>query len=345
MSNVFKRCRGASAITVLCTLCVFTAQAGSDSPSTVLAKVGDLSVTQADAESAVATQIEALNKQRHTLIEKGLKQAIADKLVSVEAAAQGITAAALLEREVQSKVAIPTDADIDAFYEKRKSDIKQPKEQVTSQIRQYLMQQPLQKRFKQFIDGLRDKHHVEMFFDPLRVAVDSVGFPSKGPDSAPITIVEFGDFQCPFCGRMERTLNQVMANYAGQIRLVYRQFPLDSIHPYAQKAAQASLCARDQGKFWQMHDAMMNDQRNLSLAQLKQKAVGVGMESGQFDSCLESDKYADQVARGLAAGQVAGVTGTPALFVNGRFLSGAMPYEQLADIIDDELRRHKAKQN
>ena len=135
------------------------------------------------------------------------------------------------------------------------------------------------------------------------------------------------------------TLDKVTETYGDQVRLVFRQFPLHSIHPQAQKAAEAALCANDQGKFWEMHDAMFGDQRNLDVAQLKSTAAGLELDATAFGQCLDSGQHAERVNSDLQAGMEAGVTGTPALFINGRFLSGAQPFEAISKVIDDELRR------
>jgi protein-disulfide isomerase len=132
------------------------------------------------------------------------------------------------------------------------------------------------------------------------------------------------------------TLEQVKQNYGDKVRLVFRQFPLN-IHPNAQKAAEASLCANDQGKFWEMHDLMFAAQRQLTVENLKEKAQRLELDTAAFGQCLDSDKYAAQVQADLEAGMQAGVTGTPAMFINGIPISGAVPYEQLAQVIDAEL--------
>ncbi len=134
-------------------------------------------------------------------------------------------------------------------------------------------------------------------------------------------------------------LHQVVDTYKDKVRLQYRQFPLNSIHPLAQKAAEASLCANEQGKFWEMHDAMFGDQQGLAVDKLKEKATALGLEADQFASCLDTGKMAAAVSTDLQAGSAAGVNGTPAIFVNGRMLSGAQPYEAIAKVIDEELKR------
>ncbi len=304
----------------------------------VLAKVGDQPILRAEVEEKVASGLRELDQKRHQLLEQGLEQAVREKLVELAAAERGVSSEALLEQEVEAKLSPVTDEQVDQFYEARKAQIPQPKAQVADQIREYLGQQQGAQVYTAFIDSLRGKHAVETFLDPLRVQVAAAG-PAKGPADAPVTIVEFSDFECPFCSRVVPTLDKVSASYGDKVRIVFRQFPLSSIHPNAQKAAEASLCANEQDKFWAMHDSMFAAQKELSVDALKKKAGEIELDTDRFAECLDSSRYAQQVAQDLAAGQAAGVSGTPALFINGRFLNGAQPYEAVAKVIDDELRR------
>jgi protein-disulfide isomerase len=167
----------------------------------------------------------------------------------------------------------------------------------------------------------------------VEVAADG---PSKGDPNAPVTIVEFSDFECPFCGRAEDAVNKVMDTYKGKVRLVYRDYPLE-FHAKAQKASEAALCAGDQGKYWEMHAKLFANQKALEPAQLKQHAKEVGVDSGKFDKCLDGGDKKQDVDKHKKAGEEAGVTGTPAFFINGRPLTGAQPFEKFKEIIDHEL--------
>jgi protein-disulfide isomerase len=314
---------------------------GEAAASDVVATVGDVTITESDLEEVVSSELKRLERERHQLFEQALENLVSAKLLEVEAAARGISTEALVEAEVSGKVGEVSDEQVDEFYESRKAQINQPKEQVAPQIRQFLQQQQLQELQADLIASLRDKHEVTEYLEPLRIAVDDPQAPAAGPADAPVVIVEFSDFQCPFCSRVVPTLERIREAYGDKVRLVFRQFPLHRIHPQAQKAAEASLCARDQGKFWEMHDAMFADQRALSVPQLKETATEVGLEADAFAECLDSGRYEDQVDEDLQAGVEAGVSGTPALFVNGRFLSGAQPYDAIAKLIDDELERQE----
>ena len=154
-----------------------------------------------------------------------------------------------------------------------------------------------------------------------------------------MTIVEFSDFQCPFCKQVVPTLTQVRSRYGEKVKLVYRDFPIDGLHPQARKAAEAARCAQDQGKFWDYHDALFANAPKLSLGQLKTYAQQVGLDLPSFERCLASGTHAAAVQKSVDEGIRLGVTGTPAFFINGEFVSGAQPVESFARVIERELAR------
>jgi protein-disulfide isomerase len=165
--------------------------------------------------------------------------------------------------------------------------------------------------------------------------------PVRGNPKAPVTVVEFSDFQCPYCVRARPTVNRVRETYGVKVRWVFRHFPLD-FHAQAQKAGEAAACAGEQGKFWEMHDLLWANTAKLQVADLKGHAATLGLDAPRFGQCLDSGRYSGLVAADLQAGQGYGVSGTPAFFVNGRPLVGAQPFDAFAQVIDDELQRPAA---
>lgn len=162
--------------------------------------------------------------------------------------------------------------------------------------------------------------------------------PAWGPADAPVTIVEFGDYQCPYCKRFyDETFPAIKAAYEGRVRFVYRDFPLTSIHPYAQKAAEASECADDQGRFWDYHDVLWANQGALDIASLKAYAAQLGLDMATFDDCLNSGKNAQEVQKDHSDGASYGVPGTPTFFINGVKLVGAQPFSSFQAVIDPLL--------
>jgi len=155
----------------------------------------------------------------------------------------------------------------------------------------------------------------------------------RGNKNAKITIVEFSDYQCPFCVRFHETMKQVMAKYPTQVRWVFKHFPLESIHPYAKKAAMAAECAGEQNKFWEYTDEIFANQTRLNDAYLSTAAKNLKLDAKKFDSCLSSEKYANKVNADLQQGQAYGVRGTPGSFINGTTIPGAVPFEQIDSMI------------
>lgn len=154
-----------------------------------------------------------------------------------------------------------------------------------------------------------------------------------GNKNAKVTLIEYSDFECPYCERHNPTLKAILQQYPQDVRLVYRHYPL-SFHPNAQKAAEASECAGKQGKFWEMHDKIFEaNPSGLSVAVYKRLAGEIGLNQGQFDSCLDSGEMAARVAEDIASGNDAGVSGTPATFVNGSLVEGAVPLAQFQSAV------------
>ncbi len=160
--------------------------------------------------------------------------------------------------------------------------------------------------------------------------------PIKGPANAPVTIIAFSDFQCPFCSRVVPTLKQIEDTYKGKVRIAFRNFPL-GFHDKAQLAAEASLAANEQGKFWQMHDKLFENQQQLDRPSLEKYAADLGLNMGKFKAALDSGKFKDQVAKDTAQGTSVGITGTPSFVVNGELLVGAQPFEKFKTAIDGAL--------
>lgn len=175
---------------------------------------------------------------------------------------------------------------------------------------------------------------------PPRVVAASVDDdPFWGSEDAPVTIIEFSDFQCPFCSRFfSQTYPQIKQEYEGKVRFVYRDFPLTSIHENAQKAAEAAECADEQGKFWEYHDMLFSNSQALDDASLKSYASQLGLDSNAFNQCLDSGKYTEEVQKDYQEGISYGVTGTPAFFINGVSIIGAQPYANFKAVIDAALQ-------
>ena len=340
--------------TIFLLLLLAPALACAQSGQKPLAVVNGETLTEEQVLAAAAKEIESLDtrklvfeaehaRNKHAAIEKALNGLLEEKLLTAEAAKRGISKQELVKAEVEGKAELPTDQEVSAFYEANKERINGAFNDIAPQIREYLLDQKRDQAFNVFIAGLKRDYKVEYLLEVPRAEIATAGYPSHGPANAPVTIVEFSDFECPFCKNLYPTMKLVENTYADKVRVVFRQFPLTTLHPNAQKAAEASLCANDQQRFWEFHDAMFQDQGNLTVAGLKQKAVQLNLDEATFGSCLDSGKHAEAVRKDIAEGARLGITGTPATFINGRYLNGALPYADFVKIIEEELQKASSK--
>lgn len=172
--------------------------------------------------------------------------------------------------------------------------------------------------------------------EPVPSGVDASGAQYRGTDGAKVVIVEFSDFQCPYCAQAEPTIERLLREHAGKVKLVYRHYPLP-MHENAFISAEASECAADAGKFWEMHDVMYANQQMLDAAGLKKLASQIGLDGNAFAACLQSGKYAEKVEKDMADGKLFGVQATPTFFIGGQMFEGA-PYDKMKAAIEEELK-------
>ncbi len=314
-------------------------------PNDVVAMVGSASITLADVDQKAmqSTANEFGNTKLVFAIYEARRNAIeeiaGEKLIEMEAKARGTTTAELIDKEITSKIQAVTEADVVAWYNANQSRVQGATlEQVKTPIRNLLTQQRSANAYQTFVEQLKLKTPVRVSLEPPRQKIATADSPSQGPASAPIELVEFSDFQCPYCFRAHPTVTQVLNTYGNKVRFVYRNYPLPS-HPNARPAAEAAQCANEQGQFWAYHDRLFADQSKLSDADLKSSAAALGMDASKFNACFDSHKYKARVDADMQAGNEAGVNGTPAFFINGRMLSGAQPFDEFKKVIDEELTR------
>lgn len=320
--------------------------------SKALASVDGVTITEKQARDYVADDLFELELQdlrsraqaarnERQLLQRAVDSIIEDRLLQAEASKRGVSLEELISTEIDQKVPETTSEEIDLFYQVNRDRIRGSKEQLSTQIGNYIKEQKEKTVRAALVSRLEGEHKVTRNIEPFRAVVQPEGRPSLGPSSAPVTLILFSDFQCPYCKSFSATLHEIVRRYGEKVRLVFRQYPLNDIHPDAQRAAEASLCANRQGKFWEMHDLLFEDQENLREESLKAKAGQLGLDQTAFASCLAAGRHAADVIADLRAAASAGVEGTPSVLVNGRYLHGNVPFEQIAAVIDDELKRKK----
>jgi protein-disulfide isomerase len=337
-------CGGSEAASTPAPTTELPAPAADHTGEAALAVVAGQEITLADLQDAIGNQLAQMDfqyrSQRHQVIDAAMRRAVRDQLLAAEAEQRGTTVEALLDEVVGVDLAV-TEDDVRMFYLQNQARLQgRIYEQIAPQIRQYLEDQVRQSAIEEFTDGIAGEHGVAYLLAPLRVELHITGAPATGPVDAPITLVEFSDFECPYCESFLPTLKRVQEEYGEQVNVVFLHFPLREIHPNAQKSAEASMCAFEQGKFWEAHDLYFAERANLTVADLKEKAGRLGLDTAAFESCLDSGKYVEYVQADVDTGIAVGVDGTPAIFINGRPLpGGAVPFEMVAELIDDELER------
>jgi protein-disulfide isomerase len=320
-------------------------QAPAQTQDAVVAEVGGRKITLKEVderwqsidpgERARVTQL--MYQHRRNVID----QMVGDLVIEDAAKAANLSVPQYLEQETQKRLQPITDADVQQFFEANKDRAQgRTLDQLRQPIQEFLVSQRQQQARAQLIGDLSTKGNtVRVLLDPPRQEIEvEATDPIKGPAGAPITIVEYSDYQCPFCARVNPTLERVMQTYGDKVKIVFKDFPLPN-HPEAPKAAEAAHCAGEQGKYWELHDRLFANQQALQVPQIKQYATALELDMNAFTQCLDSGKHAERVAENMKAGEALGVQSTPTLYVNGRPVVGAQPFEFFKAIIDEELAR------
>lgn len=320
-------------------------ETGAKEPD-ILATVKGEPITMADVRSRVGDALDKIETQyqrsRSKTIDSTIQTILRDRVLDAEAKRQGKTFDELVQSE--SGVSLePTELDVSNWYSENLGRVGgRSLDQVRPQIVAYLRDQRRKDAVLKLQERLDTEYEVKLHFEPYRMTFNNAGAPTLGKPGAPVTVVEFSDFECPYCQSFAPTLKQIEKEFGDKVHIVYRQYPIPSLHPNAFKAAEASLCANEEGKFWEYHDVMFREQKSLSVADLKEKARRLGLNAKRFEGCLDSGKYVEQVQNDQKEGMRAGITGTPTIFVNGLLVEGgAVPYETIAALINRELARVK----
>jgi protein-disulfide isomerase len=319
--------------------CAQPSEEPSSSQSGIAARFGDTVITEAEVEEKAGGQLVGLYQQIFQAKDQQLRFMIFEQLVDEAAAAEGISREAYLEREVAGKIPEPNDAQIQQVINQYRSQLPPDEAQARQQVVAFLKQQMGQ----QYETGLRtrlfDAAGVEILLDPPRVNPVIEAFnPLRGSADAPVVLIEYTDYQCPYCDRAQPTITAVLERYGDSVVHVFKNLPLP-MHQQATLAAEAALCAADQGKFWELHDWLFANKTNISHDTLVAQAEVIGVDLPVFTECVDSRVHMDEVQADAAEAASFGIRGTPGFVVNGRILTGAQPLDAFIDVIDDELRR------
>lgn len=321
--------------------------AGDVAPDAVVATWDGGQITYGELHEKIKAQLIQMESEyltnRYAAESSAVEQMMIEQMLEAEAKKRGMDGIeALLKIEVEDKVTAPTEQEIQEFYTVMQRQLRgAPLESVREQVVAELVRRKQAEIAQAFITQLKEAANGSTslpYPDLPRVEVSADDDPFLGTDGAPITIIQFAEYQCPYCGKAGEAVDQVLENYPGKIKMVYRDFPL-SFHPRAIPAAVAANCAGEQGKYWEMHRLLMSNQRALEESDLTGHAAALSLDMEKWNTCRADPAQEAEVTADMEDGAAVGVSGTPAFFINGIMLSGAMPYERFQELIDRELER------
>jgi protein-disulfide isomerase len=307
------------------------------------AKIGDEIITDDYLIGDDKLDFFELKKREYDLKMDRLNKLLVEKLIGAEAKKANMSLDDYIAKKVTGDIKI-SDKEYKNFVAEKHIPESQINPQIKERIMSYLQGTKKQDLINAYVAKLTKGKPVEVYFSKpkMQVKVDVGQAPVFGKKDAPITIVEFSDFQCPFCSRAAETVTQLKKKYGNKIQLAFKHFPLP-MHQQARPASEASMCVNEQStdKFWKFHDAAFKNQDKLDKASLEKYAKDAGADMKKFNECIESKKFADYVQKDMEYGEKIGVKSTPTFFVNGQIVSGAVPIETFSEIIEEEMADKK----
>ncbi|MBI1944471.1 MAG: thioredoxin domain-containing protein [Deltaproteobacteria bacterium] len=279
----------------------------------------------------------------HGLRSRALDAYVTEQLVNAAAAKAGVEPDAWVRAEIEKRATVPTDAEIQGFYDSIRPPDAPPLEVVKQRVVMMMQQQRAEESARALFDGLKAAAKLERSLPDVRSPPRDIDLPAwagkKGAAGAKVRVVEFADYQCPYCSRAADAMRALAKRYGDRVEFAYRNFPLRSIHPDADRAAQAAQCAGRQGKFWEMHDKLYAAQNSLDAESMLAHGKELGLDVAKLESCISKGETAAEVEADLKEATDLGIEGTPSFFVNGRPHLGNPSEEALAAAIDAELAR------
>lgn len=319
---------------------LFGVSARAQTPETVLARVNNVEIFLKEVDDSVATQIYPLQQQLYAIRKAALENLVTRRILESEAAARGIAVEELRKQLTHGEINV-TQAQVEELYKQNASFFaSMSPDEARERLRLDLENQARMKNYRAGLDGLRKKWTVSIDFSPpvFVSELDDGLSPVKGSASPKVTIVEFSDFECPFCRQVQTTLKQIMETYAGEVRLVFKHLPLEG-HRYSMPAALAAYCAAEQDRFWQFHDELFS-KTDLSPPGLEQIAASLGLGLPKFQACLNSEQSRAAIIKDLEAARLFRIDSTPSFIVNGKLIKGALSFAEFQKIIEQETGRN-----
>ena len=318
-------------------LLLLGASARGQTPETVLASVNGHPITLKQVDESMATQIYPLQQQLYAIRKAALENLVTAKILQSEAAARGISIEELRRQLTLGEINVAR-AQIDEAYTQNKSFFaSMSPDEARERLRLDLENQARMKYYRTGLEALRKKWTVELSFNAPEFVLDLDDgvSPAKGSTKPAVTIVEFSDFECPFCSEVQNTLKQVMQTYGKDVRLVFKHMPLEG-HRNSLPAARAAYCAAEQDRFWQFHDALFAS-RNLSPALFEEIANDLGLGLPKFRACLDSEHSRTAIVKDIETARLFRIESTPSFIINGKLIKGAVSFADFQKIIEREL--------
>lgn len=305
----------------------------------VLATFAGAAVTAEQAESILGPQLARARQQEYEVLSEGLRDHAFKELQAREANRLGISLEELYAKKVTEAVPEPAKDEVDGVLTQYRDRLPPDDNEARQQVVSFLKGQQTHLREQAWKGELLAASGFRLLVDPPRMSLGpAAGDPVWGPADAPVTVFEFSDFQCPYCQRVQPTLKRLRTEYPGKVRMVFKQLPLP-MHQQARLAAEASLCANAQGKFWELHEWLFANQGGVTEEAVKKTAADLKLEVPAFEKCLAEHTFAGKVDADLALDEKLGVSSTPFFLINGRIVEGAQPFDAFKQILDDELAR------
>jgi protein-disulfide isomerase len=311
----------------------------------IVAKIGNDEITEDQLIGDAQLELMQLKKQEYDLKMSQLNKLVQERVLGAEAKKEGLASAEeyINKKILKGEIKI-NDAEFKKFVKEKNIPESNINDQVKERIFSYMKEQKRDELVTAHVAKLTKGNPVEVYFKKPKsnIQVDVGDSPFEGGENAKVTIVEFSDFQCPFCSRGAKSVSDVKKKYGNKVKIVFKNFPLP-MHKDAEPASQAAMCVNEQSKdkFWKFHDLLFANQDKLDSESLAKHAKAVGADEKKFKECFDAKKYADYVRKDMAYGEKLGVRSTPTFFVNGQLLSGALPIEAFSEVIDDELANAK----
>jgi protein-disulfide isomerase len=308
----------------------------------VVLKMGEITILEKDMVKGIENDLYEAEEKIFDLKMSKAKAMLLEQLVNKDPRKKDLTTDQFLDKYIAAGIKVE-QKEIDSFIKEKAIPAEHINDQIKERIQSYLMMEKKKVAIETWFGEQSKKTAIEVFLEkPSRPTfnIDVAKAPFAGKENAKVTLVEYSDFQCPFCAKGAETVKQLKDKYKDKIKVVFKNFPLP-FHNQAKQASMAAMCANEQSTdlFWKMHDKLFADQSKLDSVSLKATAKTLGADEKKFNECYDSNKYLEYVENDIKQGTDLGIKSTPTFFVNGQLIAGALPIEEFSKIIDEQLSK------